>query len=406
MNICHSLSQIGMIYYTKNQFALALEHYKKALRIREAFDLYETEDTGTILMQIGLVLCKQEKYEEALPYYKKSLEIKERILPFGHFELIDCLISMGNAYRDLEDFELAFQCFQQAKQQVEVENAPEKINYIRLSRLTDNIGIAIGRLHGEDDDKGRLKGLECRLEAVRLLSKVYPRLNYAQWMETIGDAFYAYDYYAAPGQPTTIINVPMRIVQTGGEFAFSPGFSGPVFPYLKAENDNLKKELQKTHTEKEARMPIIVDLPLTLEKINSGAIEVIHGQSVCVPAGCLTAEIFTSVQENEQDYSVNMPPLIVRIQEIPHQAYSTQCRTLHVPSINGTDNHKLEITGSEIIKNDTEHTIRLAGLPNPNNLEKYGDIIVKFIVQTPSALEELLTVADMLKGQKTQTLME
>ncbi|CAF1266101.1 unnamed protein product [Didymodactylos carnosus] len=194
--VATSLSSIGMIYYSKNEFTLALEYYRRAMKIRETFGLMDSDQAATTLMKIGMALCKQEKYEEALPYYKQSLEVKEKVFPFGHFEIVDCLTNLGNAYRDMGNFDQAFQYFQQAKEHVEFETVPKKMNFIRLSRLTDNMGIAIGRLHGDNDDEQRLRGLEYRLEAVRLLSRVYPRLDYARWMETIGDVFCDYNRWS------------------------------------------------------------------------------------------------------------------------------------------------------------------------------------------------------------------
>ncbi len=75
--LCHTLNNLGNMYWIAGQLDQALEHYKKALDIQKT-SISESAAAIT-LSNIGTVYCVKGEYTEGIEYFNRSLEIKERI---------------------------------------------------------------------------------------------------------------------------------------------------------------------------------------------------------------------------------------------------------------------------------------------------------------------------------------
>ncbi|CAF5092639.1 unnamed protein product [Rotaria magnacalcarata] len=94
---------------------------------------------------------------------------------------MDCLTNIGIAYSGIDDYSEALKYFEKA-----LENEAQsttKSNLIQRARNYDNMGMCWYR---QGDEKA---GLKYRMEAVRIISQVHPRTQYADWIDTIGNAF-------------------------------------------------------------------------------------------------------------------------------------------------------------------------------------------------------------------------
>ncbi|CAF1369806.1 unnamed protein product [Rotaria sordida] len=188
LSVVSSLTKIGFIYYKKKDYILALDYFNKALKMREKL-LLGKDDIALVdlLTSFGLVYTKLHQYGNALDYHMRALNRSRIILPSGHFTLTECFTNIGSVYREMEDYPKAFQYFESALKN-EKEN-PTKDNLLRLALTYDQMGICLS-CQGDIEN-----GLEYRLKAVRLLEKVYPRIQYANAADTIGEVYFEFEGY-------------------------------------------------------------------------------------------------------------------------------------------------------------------------------------------------------------------
>ncbi|CAF1598761.1 unnamed protein product [Rotaria magnacalcarata] len=180
--IAANFSSIGQTYYLKKDYDHALKYLEMSLHLRETF-LLGVEDTNLVdvFKYIGLSLIKKNRHYDALSYCQRALKISKSIYPVGHAIIMDCLTNIGIAYSGIDDYSEALKYFEKA-----LENEAQKTtksNLIQRARNYDNMGMCWCR---QGDEK---TGLKYRMEAVRIISQVYPRSQYADWIDTIGNAF-------------------------------------------------------------------------------------------------------------------------------------------------------------------------------------------------------------------------
>ncbi|CAF4179480.1 unnamed protein product [Rotaria sordida] len=188
LSIALSLNNIGYIYYRKKDYTLALDYFEKSMNMRE--NLYSNINNPmlvNLLTNFGLVYLKLHKYDSALTYHVRALNVSRIILPSGHFTITECLTNIAIVYREMKDYVKAFQYFEKALKN-EGEN-PTKGNMLRLAYNYDNMGVCLC-YQGDAQT-----GLEYRMKAIRLLGKVYPRLQYARTADTIGDVYLGLERY-------------------------------------------------------------------------------------------------------------------------------------------------------------------------------------------------------------------
>ncbi|CAF4481319.1 unnamed protein product [Rotaria sp. Silwood2] len=189
-NIAANLSSIGQTYYFKKEYDCAFQYLKESLDMREAL-LPNVNDTNLIdiFKYLGLILIKLHRCCDALIYYQRALKISETIYPDGHSTITDCLTNIGIAYCDMNDYSHALKYFENALENETRDTT--KSNLIQLARIYDNMGICQCRQGDETT------GLKHRMKAVRIIDQVHPRMQYADWIDTIGNIFFDKDLFDA-----------------------------------------------------------------------------------------------------------------------------------------------------------------------------------------------------------------
>ena len=105
---CAILAGLGHIAYAKKNYQSARRYFEDALR-QPDIDLADPDPAdgkASTLVGLGWVNANEHKYKEAVACYEKILKEK----PFYIF----ALISMGEAYNQLEEYAKAEECFKRA----------------------------------------------------------------------------------------------------------------------------------------------------------------------------------------------------------------------------------------------------------------------------------------------------
>jgi serine phosphatase RsbU (regulator of sigma subunit) len=98
-----ALNNLGITLESTGDYAGAIDHYMKSLKIREA--LGDKKGAASCLNNIGLVYWAQDDLERAIDFNKQSLALKEEI---GHQSGIAITLNnLGLIYKDQGDFEAA-----------------------------------------------------------------------------------------------------------------------------------------------------------------------------------------------------------------------------------------------------------------------------------------------------------
>ncbi|WP_179008595.1 tetratricopeptide repeat-containing sensor histidine kinase [Winogradskyella forsetii] len=117
-----ALNNIGLIYQEMNLSKKALNYHKKALAIREKYNM-ENEQIAS-LNNIGINLKDLGRIDEAISTYKKGIALakrKENLMEY--YRLLD---NLANAYSEKTELELALQTYLKALERAEGYNADEK----------------------------------------------------------------------------------------------------------------------------------------------------------------------------------------------------------------------------------------------------------------------------------------
>ncbi|CAF1233360.1 unnamed protein product [Rotaria sordida] len=189
IKISNALNNIGFVYYSKKDYVLTLDYLKKSLEMRERL-MPNINDAGLLntLTYFGLTYTKLREHNDALMYHTRALKVSQSLFHIGHGKITDCLTNIGIAFRELKDYKHAFEYFEKASKNEELNTT--KPNLFKLARIYDNMGIC---LCSQDDDMSN--GLSYRMKAVRIIEKLSPCIQYAQWIDSIGNIFFEYEKY-------------------------------------------------------------------------------------------------------------------------------------------------------------------------------------------------------------------
>ncbi|NOQ27946.1 MAG: tetratricopeptide repeat protein [Bacteroidales bacterium] len=103
-----SLNLIGIYYYNRGNYSIALEYFHKSMELKEDSD--DKIGIAVSLNNIGAIHTESENFDEALEYFKKSLEIIEEIgdenrIPTSYNNLGEVYTKLGNFSKALEYYE-------------------------------------------------------------------------------------------------------------------------------------------------------------------------------------------------------------------------------------------------------------------------------------------------------------
>ncbi len=102
--------QLGMVAYGQRQFDLAINYYKKALKIKE--DVGDLYSTAKEYHQLGMVAYGQRQFDLAINYYKKALKIKEDAGDF--YSAATDYHQLGMVAQEQRQFDLAINYYKKA----------------------------------------------------------------------------------------------------------------------------------------------------------------------------------------------------------------------------------------------------------------------------------------------------
>ncbi|CAF1403001.1 unnamed protein product [Rotaria magnacalcarata] len=105
---------IGIVYYNKHCYGLALEYLMKSLNILLDKVGYDHGDTAMVFTNLGRAYQAEKNYDLALQNHVNALNIKLKILPPDHPRLARSYVFIGNVYADKQEFDLAFANYQNA----------------------------------------------------------------------------------------------------------------------------------------------------------------------------------------------------------------------------------------------------------------------------------------------------
>ncbi|MBS1977504.1 MAG: CHAT domain-containing protein [Bacteroidetes bacterium] len=139
-----NLRSLGLCYYEMNSFEDAVITFRKGLSLLEKSD--NSELKGTLLNDIGNVFNKESKNNDAIAVFEKAMALNES--RFGkdadHYALN--LINIGNAYKDMGDYDRALTDYQAAIDIFSKTPPTDDMHLtdllLNLCRLTDDMGMA------------------------------------------------------------------------------------------------------------------------------------------------------------------------------------------------------------------------------------------------------------------------
>lgn len=128
VDIAKSLQNIGINYWAKSEFYLALENFQKSLKIYQ--EINNLKGTCSLLTNMGVIYKNLSDYENALKYYLKSLKISEEN---GFTDLyIKTIGNISSIYLAQQNYHKALEYVQEAidlsDQQGDASNLPALLN--------------------------------------------------------------------------------------------------------------------------------------------------------------------------------------------------------------------------------------------------------------------------------------
>ena len=119
-------NNIGKVYLSLNNFELAEQHFTETMKASASLKM----DKG-LAMSLGLLGASHEKqgeYEEALKDQKESLKLFEKLGDEGGVAMTN--ENIGSVYEDLEQFDLAYEYFNRAYQNLKGTGTAAEINVL------------------------------------------------------------------------------------------------------------------------------------------------------------------------------------------------------------------------------------------------------------------------------------
>jgi CHAT domain-containing protein/tetratricopeptide (TPR) repeat protein len=105
-----TLNEMGVVYWSWDQHAKALEYYEKSMKIRRKIG--DVQGQGVTLSTMGIAYGAMGQYAKALEYYEKSLEIRRKVGDVRGEGVT--LNNMGAVYHDWGQYAKALEHFEKS----------------------------------------------------------------------------------------------------------------------------------------------------------------------------------------------------------------------------------------------------------------------------------------------------
>lgn len=166
-------NNIGKVYLSLNNFEFAEQHFTETMKSSASLKM----DKG-LAMSLGLLGASHEKqgeYEEALKDQKESLKLFEKLGDESGVAMTN--ENIGSVYEDLERFDLAYEYFNRAYQNLKGTGTAEEINVLNnlgdTFRKTGKYEQALEKTSMALDIAKKLKDFHQLESAYKDLSKTY-----------------------------------------------------------------------------------------------------------------------------------------------------------------------------------------------------------------------------------------
>lgn len=126
---------MGMLYFWKKDYKMALNFYFKALHIREEILGVKHLDTATTYHGLGVVYIHQNDYSRALDFFQKALFVYENVLGEKHPDTISYYNCIGHTCHVQNDYPRALEFYFKQMSILEQLN-----NGLETAKLYNNIG--------------------------------------------------------------------------------------------------------------------------------------------------------------------------------------------------------------------------------------------------------------------------
>ncbi|WP_141327514.1 serine/threonine-protein kinase [Myxococcus sp. AB025B] len=157
-------NHLGLVYFGEGQLPQALEHYQRALALRERTLGADHLETGKVVSNLALVRTRQGRHREALPLYERALAIQRKHLGPNHPLVANTLLFLGDVHRLLEGPEAALPFYVEALALREATLGDAHLATIRLHN-------DLGRLYEQLEDFERAQ--HHHGEALRRTARVF-----------------------------------------------------------------------------------------------------------------------------------------------------------------------------------------------------------------------------------------
>jgi serine phosphatase RsbU (regulator of sigma subunit) len=135
----HAQHQIGFIFYNRNNFDLALHHFRISLDIAQKIN--NSNGEALALNRIGNVLHLKTNHIQSIEYYTKALAINTQI--DNKSEIARTLVNLANAYSAVGQYQRSIEHFLKAMDMQEKTNDKEGMAWASLgtARLFKLLGL-------------------------------------------------------------------------------------------------------------------------------------------------------------------------------------------------------------------------------------------------------------------------
>ena len=143
IGLAKNLHSLGLCYYQKGQFILALDNFFKALKLNE--EINNGLELSKNYNSIGLVYFAQKEYKKALEYFFEANQQNDKLKPSTKEKnnlkgRMKYFINIANAYDNLDSIDKSLNYYNQAFQIAEELNNKEGI-----AKSLSNIGVIYKR---------------------------------------------------------------------------------------------------------------------------------------------------------------------------------------------------------------------------------------------------------------------
>ena len=114
-----SLAKIGVVYFALEQLDKASSTFEKAIEIRRKLMKEDHLEKAKLFNNLGAVQYQKGNKKAALKKFTEALQIQKQCLDGIRRESLvhdssNTLSNMGKVYLDLDDYDMAFYCFEEA----------------------------------------------------------------------------------------------------------------------------------------------------------------------------------------------------------------------------------------------------------------------------------------------------